>query len=145
MKREKLVLLLCSGGFAMGLIFCFGAGLYWLDIADKFLTDYGLTLVAFVQAVLVGWVIGGKKLKALQDDVNERSELKAGFFWKWSLKLVTPAVLLVILVLAFLKLVDKGYEGYDTMALVYAGVVPALLVLVFAFFLQSMKGAGDED
>jgi len=144
-KREKLTMLLCVGGFAMGLIFCFGAGIYWLDITDKFLADYGLTVVALVQALLVGWFIGRKKLKRLMDDVNERSELRIGLFWWICVKFITPIVLITILVMAFLGLLEKGYAGYDTMALVFAGVVPAAAVFLLSFLLQSMKGAGDVD
>jgi NSS family neurotransmitter:Na+ symporter len=113
-KREKLVMLLCIGGFLMGLVFCFGAGIYWLDISDKFLTD-----------------------------LNERSELKVGRFWEICVRFVTPAVLIVILGLAFLNLIQNGYEGYETMALVFAGIVPAAVVFLASFILQSMKGAGD--
>ncbi len=54
-------------------------------------------------------------------------------------------MLIVILALAFLKLLDEGYEGYATMALVFAGIVPAGLVFVLSFVLQNMKGAGDEE
>ncbi len=144
-KREKLTMLLCVGGFAMGLVFCFGAGIYWLDISDKYLTDYGLTVVALVQALLVGWFIGRKKLKRLMDEVNERSELRIGVFWWVCVKFITPIVLITILVMAFLKVLDEGYGGYETMALVFAGVVPAAAVFLISFLLQSMKGAGDVD
>jgi NSS family neurotransmitter:Na+ symporter len=145
MKREKLTKLLCIGGFVMGLVFCFQAGLFWLDITDKYLTDYGLTVVALVQAVLVGWVIGSKKLKRLMDDVNERSELSIGIFWWVCVKFITPIVLIAILVLAFIDIMGNGYGDYPTLALIVAGIVPAVVVFLVSFLLQSMKGAGDVD
>ena len=67
MKRETLTKLLCIGGFLMGLIYTFGSGNYWLDITDKFLSDYGLAMVALVQCLLVAWIIPRAKFKALME------------------------------------------------------------------------------
>jgi NSS family neurotransmitter:Na+ symporter len=121
MQREKLVLLLCVGGFLLGLIFCLGSGLWWLDITDHFVNDYGLAVVALVQCLLVAWIIPRSKLKDLMDNINQRSELKIGTFW-------------VI-----------GYGGYPVPALILGGVVPVTAIVVVAFVLQYMKGKGDAD
>ncbi|MHC4972985.1 MAG: sodium-dependent transporter [Planctomycetota bacterium] len=143
MQREKLVLLLCVGGFLLGLIFCLGSGIWWLDITDKFVGDYGLSVVALVQCVLVAWVIPRSKLKDLMDNINSRSELKIGTFWIVCLKIFTPAVLGWAIVYATINLFRDGYEGYPVPALILGGVVPVTAIVVVALWLQYMKGKGD--
>jgi NSS family neurotransmitter:Na+ symporter len=144
MDREKLVRLLCIGGFLLGLIFCLGSGLWWLDITDKFINNYGLSVVALVQCVLVAWVIPRSKLKDLIDNINDRSELKIGTFWVVCIKFFTPIVLGAAIVTATISLFREGYEGYPVPAMILGGVVPASAVVVLAFVLQYMKGKGDE-
>lgn len=145
MNRSKLVIVLCATGFIFGLAFCFGSGIFWLDICDRFLAEYSLPLVALVQTIVLGWIIGRRKLQALQDDINRRSELKAGSFWKWSLKVVTPVMLAFNLFVVYQGLATKGYEGYSTTALLLAGGIPAGLMIILAFVLTFMKGARHED
>ncbi|MHC4493912.1 MAG: SLC5/6 family protein [Planctomycetota bacterium] len=145
MQREKLVLLLCIGGFLLGLIFCLGSGLWWLDITDHFVNDYGLAVVALVQCVLVAWIIPRSKLKDLMDNINRRSELKIGTFWIICLKVFTPVVLGAAIVWATVNLFRDGYEGYPVPALILGGVVPVTAIVVVAFVLQFMKGKGDAD
>ncbi len=143
--RGKITIGLCVVGFLMGLIYCTGSGLVWLDSTDKFLTDYGLTLVALVQCLLVGWIIGDKKFKDLQDNINGRSEFKVGRFWMISLKFVTPAVLIWTFYSVVTDILANGYEGYSKFPLIVFGVLPALLVLVLSFVLMNMKGVDDVD
>jgi NSS family neurotransmitter:Na+ symporter len=143
--KGKLSIILCVAGFLLGLIFAFDQGLNWLDINDRFLAEYSLPLVALVQTVVLGWLIGSKKFQALQDDVNNRSEIKAGWAWKWSIKVITPGVLLISLVLVFKELFLNGYGGFDTLPLLLAGAIPAGLLILGSFVLMAMKGADDAD
>lgn len=144
-SREKLVFWLCVVLCLLGLLYCTGAGIYWLTVNDRFLSDYSLPLAAVVQAVVIGWLIGRKKLKALQDDINRRSEIRAGPIWLWSIKVVTPVVLAYSLYLVLGDLIRTGYGGFPTRVLVAAGAIPAATLVVIAFLLSSVKGAGDED
>ncbi|MHC4549801.1 MAG: sodium-dependent transporter [Planctomycetota bacterium] len=144
MTRARLVRLLCIGGFLLGLVFCLGSGHLWLDITDKFVSDYGLAVVALVQCVLIAWVIPREKLRDLMNNINSRSELRVGTFWVVCLKLITPAVLGVAIVLASIELFTEGYGGFPLPALILGGVVPVALIVVLAFCLQYMKGKGDD-
>jgi hypothetical protein len=47
-------------------------------------------------------------------------------------------------VTATINLFKEGYEGYPVPALILGGVVPATAIVVLAFWLQYMKGKGDE-
>ena len=144
-SRAKVVTLLCVTGFLMGLIFCFGAGQFWLDITDKFMSDYGLALVALVQCLLIAWILPRDKFDAIQRDANERSELKTGVMWRISLRFITPVVLITTFILSFKDLLADGYGGYEPIWLLIFGALPAALVLVASFLFQAMKGASDED
>jgi len=143
MSRTTLTRLLCLGGFLLGLIYCFGSGNMWLDITDKFMSDYGLTLVAFVQCVLVAWVIPRSKFQELMDNINERSEFKVGRVWRFSLRFVTPVVLGIIILLSLWKLVQAGFGNNPGWALGIGGVAPAVGVIVLSVVLMNMKGKGD--
>lgn len=143
--RHKIVGVLCFTGFLMGLFFCWGSGLWFLDILDKYLADFGLTLVALVQCILIAWVIPKEKFDALQKDVNERSEIKTGVMWRISLKFITPIGLGATFVWALWHLIDEGYSGYPRMTLILFGVVPAALAFLLAFLLQMVKGRGEMD
>ncbi len=63
-QRSRAVGLLCTIGFFLGIVFTTGAGLGWIDLVDHFMTSYGLTLVALLEALIVGWVFGGERLGA---------------------------------------------------------------------------------
>ena len=144
--REKLTLMLCVGGFLLGLVYCFRAGLYWLDITDHYMNNYGLTLVALTQCLLVAWIMPKKKLDDMQREINERSELTIGRFWRFSLRFVTPAVLIVVFIWTIKGLFEDGMYGgkkYAGVPTVVFGVAPALLVVALALFLMKTKGAGD--
>ena len=143
--RRRIILVLCIGCCALGLLFCFQTGLQWLDINDNFLGNYSLPIVAMIQSIVFGWLIGSKRFKEIQDSINRRSEFKAGIFWVWSIKIITPLVLIWTLILAFLQLKEKGYGGYATAPLWYAGAGPALLLLALSFVLARMKGKGDDN
>ncbi len=144
--RQVVVVSLCVLGFLAGLLFCFGWGLYLLDIFDKFLSDWGLTLAALVQCVFIAWIIPKKDFDAMQADINERSELRIGGFWRFCLKYLTPAVLGVVFVMAAMKLFSRGYEGYEGKHLILWGAIPAGLCLIGSWVMQRMKwkGAADE-
>ena len=137
--RQVVVISLCVLGFAVGSIFCFGWGLYLLDILDKFMSDWGLAFVALVQCVVIAWLIPRATFKELEDNINERSEFKVGAFWRFCLRIMTPVVLGVVFVLAALKLFDRGYEGYDTKYLIWYGAIPAALAILGGFAMQAMK------
>jgi len=51
----------CVTCFFMGLIFCTGAGEYWLKLFDSFAGTIGLVLVALLETLAVMYVYGHKK------------------------------------------------------------------------------------
>ena len=60
-QRKKIITPLCVIGFFLSCLFTMDTGLYWLDIVDHFITNYGLTAVVALESIVVGWFFGGHR------------------------------------------------------------------------------------
>lgn len=61
MPQILLLGAVCVTCFFVGLIFCTGAGEYWLTLFDSFAGTIGLVLVALLETLAVMYVYGHKK------------------------------------------------------------------------------------
>jgi len=125
--RDKITAVFCLVGLTVGLLYASRAGLYWLDIVDNWMTNFGLTAVGLVECIIVGWLY---KTGELRRWLNSVSEVRIGPWWDLCIKVVTPAALVVTLVLSFLQLVRKPYEGYPQSALLVGGWALAVAVVL---------------
>jgi NSS family neurotransmitter:Na+ symporter len=128
-SRKKLNAIVCTLAFFLGLIFCTQGGLFWLDIVDDFLNNFGLVLVGLVECLAIGYVFGAKKMR---DYVNSVSEIKIGAWWDWLVKIVAPLVLLVSVIMSAVGRLRVPYGNYPQWALIIGGWGMALLVLALA-------------
>ncbi len=134
---KKLVLpIVCICGFLIGIIFTTRGGYYWLDIVDYFASSYGLTLVGLLECIAIGYIYKAHKMR---DYVNEVSDFKIGKWWDVCIKIITPVILGISLILSILTLVQKGYGGYPTWATM-VGIVITLGIIVISFVLMSIRG-----
>jgi NSS family neurotransmitter:Na+ symporter len=117
LKRERVVTVLCAMGFLGSLIFASGAGLYWLDIVDHYINQYGLVLAGILECLVVGWFL---KAHVLRTHINAVSDWNINRFWNFAISILTPGILFVILISNLLGELREPYGGYD---------VPALLLL----------------
>jgi NSS family neurotransmitter:Na+ symporter len=117
-------------GFLGGLVFATQAGLYWLDIVDHFLTQYGLVLAAIFECVVLGYFY---KTKALRQHINHYSvwSLKK-WWWDTSIKVITPLVLIVLFISSLIKEFTQPYGGYSWLAIVLIGRDWLIYTLFFA-------------
>lgn len=129
-KRRNVVTLTCLLGFLGSVIFTTKAGLHILDIADHFITNYGLVVGGLLECLLVGWLI---KARTAREHVNKCSEkIKLSFLWDICIRYITPVIILLILIQAFLKDLKKAYGGYDIDALILFGADWIMLTIVIA-------------
>jgi len=120
----------CAFGFLVGLIFTTGAGLYWLDIVDHWMNNYGLVVIGLLECIAIGWFYGTKKLK---DYINEVSDFRIGWWWDLFVKWITPLALGWALVTNIIQEIATPYEGYPTWALLAGGWgVVATIIIVAA-------------
>jgi neurotransmitter:Na+ symporter, NSS family len=128
-KLTQISFWVCLAGFGAGTIFTTRAGLYFLDIVDRFATNYNLMLVGVLQAILVGWVYGAEKVRRYIDTV---SDWRVGKWWNVAVKHLIPAALVSLIAAQFSHDLRTPYEGYPTWAL---GIGWAIAFVPFVLFL----------
>ena len=146
LKRGPALAIVSAPAFLIGLVYVTKGGLYWLDIVDKFVNNYGLIAVGLVECIIVGWVVGTDKIR---QHINALSEVRIGNWFDFCIKFLTPLVLLFMLVSSIIKDIRVPYEGYPQWAL-NIGWAIVILLPVAAFILSKFKtvksgAAEDED
>jgi NSS family neurotransmitter:Na+ symporter len=134
-SRKTVVSVLSLLGFLGSIIFATRAGLYWLDIVDHFLTQYGLILVAIFECILLGWIY---KTKKLREHINHFSVWHLNkWWWDTSIKIITPLVLVILFISSLWKELNAPYEGYPWMAIILIGRDWLIYTLFIAIIVAS--------
>ncbi|XP_050452102.1 sodium- and chloride-dependent glycine transporter 1-like isoform X2 [Cataglyphis hispanica] len=119
-------------GYAGGIIFTTNAGMYWLQLMDKYAANWSVLLIAISECILVAWIYGADRfLNDVQQMIGPRGRLWR-FFWTWMWKVITPAALFFILCFNWVKYepVKYGTYIYPKWADVLGWVISMLPVLV---------------
>jgi NSS family neurotransmitter:Na+ symporter len=139
-RKEDVSLYVCVFGFMSGIIFTTFAGLYYLDIADHFITSYGLVFVGLLEVIAIGWLYGADKLRKY---VNHVSEIKIGKWWNVLIKFVIPVFLVVLLGTTFIRDIKAPYGGYPKWLVFCCGWLMLIVVILasylFAHFSKEEK------
>lgn len=140
-RREKLSFWVCTIGFLLGIIYTTGAGLYFLDIVDHFVTNIAILTVGILQCVMIGWVYGTRRLRRY---INRVSNFQIGRWWDVCIKYVTPLILLSLLIFQLYTEFTTPYEGYPFWALM-VGWAAVLVPLVIAFLIPQAEVLIDDE
>lgn len=140
-SRSNLVAIICILGFLSGIIFTFGSGLYWLDIIDFFITNFGLAIIGLLQCILVGWVYNPAKMRAFINPISDRN---LGVWWDYSIKYFTPFVLGISVIAALIQRIRFPYQDYPTSSLFLGGWLIIVLIIPISFFLAKVKASQDD-
>src|SRR3989339_422507 len=135
-NRQLIVTVLCFFGFFGSLIFASGAGLYWLDIVDHYINQYGLILAGILECLVVGWFL---KAKVLRNHINAVSDWNLNRFWDFTIRILTPGILLVILISNLINEFQQPYGGYNVNALILLGGGVLLTTLLIGWGLSLPK------
>ncbi len=137
-ERKPTITVLCALGASGSIIFTTRAGLFWLDIVDHFLNQYGLIIAGLLECIVVGWVL---KAHVLRRHINIVSKWQLNKGWDFLIKYWTPALLIVMLYHQLKEEIAKPYGGYETGTLLSIGVgwVVFTIVLAAIFSLSSWK------
>ena len=133
-SRKVVVSVLSIAGFLGSIVFATRGGLFWLDIVDHFLTHYGLVIVGILECVLIGWIFKASKLR---EHINHISQMKIGKWWEFSIRFLTPAVLIIILINDLIKEFSVCYGGYGWLANILIGRDWLLFTLFIALIVAS--------
>ena len=140
----KVGLILCIIGFLMSLIFVTGAGVYFVDLIDHFVTTYPLILVGLFECIAVGWVY---KASRLRDYANKVSYWKIGRWWDISIKYIAPALIIFLLINSLIKDLTVPYGGFPQWALNIGWAIvicTVVLSLALAYLPRSLRKDADK-
>lgn len=129
-KRKVVVSVLAFLGFLGSIIFTTQAGLFWLDIIDHFLTQYGLMIGALLECILVGWIY---KTSQLRNHINNFSSFKLPSLWSFSVKVIIPVILILLVINSLREEFTHPYGGYSWIAIILIGRDWLFYTLFFAF------------
>jgi len=126
--RGKVVTVVCVVGFLGSLIFTTRAGLYLLDIADHFITNYGLVIGGLLECLIIGWIL---KATVLRKHISRLGTIIPPF-WDVLVKFITPVILVYLLYLSLAGDLAENYGDYSTNQLILYGVGSLLVCLAVA-------------
>ena len=106
---ERIAQISSIACFCAGLPFITGTGLYWLDIADHFITNYALVSVAIAQTLIVGWTGQGHRVV---DHLRQASPWFPATLWWWTIRAFIPVLLLAMMLAFFYDEIQAPYSGY---------------------------------
>jgi SNF family Na+-dependent transporter len=136
LSKSVLTAAFCGIGFIGSLFICTKSGLMWLDILDNWMSNYGLALVGLMECIAVGYFF---HISELKDYINKHSEIKVHYWFDAFIRVVTPAILIVLLGQQFLEDITHTYGGYD--AILTHSVNVAGWGVFFAIFILSLLAA----
>ena len=139
-SKAKATALLCILGFSISLFFAMGSGIYWLELIDSFIANFGLVMIGLAECIILGWMF---KLSTLRDHANKTSEIIIGKWWDFLIKFIVPAILIILLIASIINIIINPPEGYPGWVIIAGGVLP--LVIIFLLSLVLMKISGKED
>ncbi|MDZ7640774.1 MAG: sodium-dependent transporter [Desulfurivibrio sp.] len=131
-SRKKVVSVVCLLGLLGSSLFASRAGLYLLDIADHFITNYGLVGGGLLLCLVVGWYTGPEKLRRHISRLGSR----VSPLWNFFIRILTPLILAGLLLTALYGDLTSNYGGYETRHLLLYGAGWLLLCLVIALGLS---------
>ena len=133
-SRKAVVSILSVFGFLGGIIFTTQAGLYWLDIVDHFLTQYGLVFAGICECIILGWIYKASRLK---QHINHYSTWHLKGWWDFCIRIVAPLVLFILFSSSLVEEFSQPYGNYPYLALILIGRDWLIYTLFFAVIVAS--------
>ncbi|MCT4545428.1 MAG: sodium-dependent transporter [Vallitalea sp.] len=137
-KRIKSLSIICGIGFLFSTIYATGVGLYVLDIVDHFLNNYGVAVAGLIETILIGWFFN---LKSIREYVNPISDFSIGNWWELCIKIITPLILGIMIIIKVTEDLRKPYGNYSIQALLIYGVGVIVFTIIVGFVISSFKGS----
>jgi len=125
--------------FIIGIIYTTRAGLYWLDIVDNFMNNYGLLAVGILQCIAIGYFYNHREMR---EYANSKSDFTIGAWWDFSIKYLTPVVVGILFITNVIERFKSAYGGYTRLAEFLGGWLVLIVFIVIAVLL--FKGKGKE-
>ncbi len=130
-SRKTVVSVVCLTGFLGSIIFTAESGLFWVDILDHFVTNYGLVIIGILECILVGWIFGAHRLR---EHINHAGGITMTTMWDVCVRFIAPTVLTVLLMNSFYNEVKAPYGGYPWVSIILIGRDWIGIALIAALF-----------
>jgi NSS family neurotransmitter:Na+ symporter len=141
-SRTKAVVF--GGGVTaiISIAFSSNGGLYFLDVVDYFINNFGVALAGLVEVIAVAWI--ARELGKLQEHANGISDIKVGLWWKVCLAVITPIVLGYMMIDNLITNIKSNYEGYATWFVTAYGWVVVIVAILLGIALSFIKNRTPE-
>ncbi|XP_043267351.1 sodium- and chloride-dependent transporter XTRP3 isoform X2 [Venturia canescens] len=106
-KKQYITGVVCVVCFFVGLIFCTGAGEYWLKLFDSFASTIGLVVVALMEMISVIFIYGHEKFSK---DIQDMTGYRPGWYWQITWRFLAPLIMVCILVSSMVSMLVKRPE-----------------------------------
>lgn len=142
LTRRQAVTRACGLSVLISILFATGGGLYFLDVVDYFMNNFGLAMIGLVETVFIAWI--ARKLNVIVNHANSVSEIQIGHLFKVCIGVVTPIVLGFIMLDNLRVNLTSLYGGYDVSFVITCGWGVAALAVVAAilFMRKGWPAAG---
>ncbi|KAK6622240.1 hypothetical protein RUM44_002047, partial [Polyplax serrata] len=111
-KKQYLTGFVCLICCTVGLLFCTGAGEYWLKLFDSFAGTIGLVFLALLEMFAVMFVYGHAKFT---QDIEDMTGYRPGWYWQITWRFIGPIIMTSILVSSIVyRIVNKPtFSAWD--------------------------------
>ncbi|XP_055318076.1 sodium-dependent neutral amino acid transporter B(0)AT3 isoform X2 [Sitodiplosis mosellana] len=130
LRKQYVTATVCLFCFIVGLIFCTGAGEYWLKMFDSFAGTIGLVVIALMEMIAVIYIYGHEKFT---EDIYQMTGYRPGRYWQYTWRYIGPVIMGVILISSIwcLAVNNPTYSAYKaeesaTVSTEYPGWVMAI-------------------
>ena len=139
LSRKAAVNWLCGASALLSLLYVFKGGLYFLDIVDYFINNYGIVVSAILMVVLAGWV--SKQVDSLQNHINDVSIVRIGAWWPIVIRFITPLSLAAMVLWNIYKEWMMTYGGYPQWSVNVFGWGLLAVVIIAGALIQQRRWA----
>jgi NSS family neurotransmitter:Na+ symporter len=139
-SKTKSTAIICIIGFFLSLLFTAGNGLYWLELIDHFIANFGLVTIGLLECIILGWMF---PINIFRDHANQRSEILIGRWWDILIKIIIPSILIILLLVAIIDNIVKPYNNYAWQIILIGGIMPFLIIFMVSYILQNKKRMED--
>jgi NSS family neurotransmitter:Na+ symporter len=128
---------ICIIGFLLSLSFTPGSGLYWLELIDHFIANFGLVVIGLIECIILGWMY---PLNSLRTYANERSEIHIGSWWNMLIKYVIPFFLILLLIISIVENVLHPFMDFPISLIIIGGVLPLIIAPILGYLFMKKRG-----
>jgi neurotransmitter:Na+ symporter, NSS family len=146
-SRNKSVIFTVGIAAIISTLFATRGGLYFLDVADYFINQFGVAAIGLVEVVLIVWFF--RNVDVFERHANALSDIQIRSWWKICLGFITPLVLGYMMFGLIRTNVMKlhvqadgslgNYEGYSDAFIMYSGWSVALFALAMGIIFTLFK------